>query len=112
MAGQHLAVVTDRVFSPKTRLWLYGVVIAALAILVGYGIVDQGHAGLWLTLAAAVLGLGSTGLAAANVPRTVQTPAAAPLNVAASPGSPAVATGPGTVAQSDTTAGNGTASGA
>lgn len=54
--------------SPKTRLWLYGIVGAASPLLVAYGAVTQDQAALWVGLAGAVLGTGGNALAAANTP--------------------------------------------
>lgn len=49
-----------------TRAYLYRIVTAAIPILVVAGYVASGQAELWLGLAAAVLGVGSAGLAAVN----------------------------------------------
>lgn len=49
------------------RRWVYGIVIAALPILAGFGILGPDDAPMWVALAAAVLGVSSTSLAAANV---------------------------------------------
>lgn len=54
--------------SEKNRSWLYGIVVAVLPILAVYGLVTQDQIGQWLTLAAALLGTASAGLAQANVP--------------------------------------------
>ena len=51
----------------KNRRWVYGIVIAALPILAAYGILGPEHAPMWVALAAAVLGVSSSSLAAANV---------------------------------------------
>lgn len=51
--------------SPRTRRYLYGVLTAAVPILVAYGVIDGQTAPLWLAAGAAVLG---TSLAAANTP--------------------------------------------
>lgn len=60
--------VSDRLLSREGRLWVYGVVIAALFVIAGYEIIDEGQVGLWSTLAASLLGVGGTSLAVANVP--------------------------------------------
>lgn len=49
------------------RKWVYGIVIAALPVLAAYGILGPDHAPMWVALAAAVLGVSSSSLAAANV---------------------------------------------
>lgn len=54
--------------SPAMRLWLYGVLVAAAALGIGYGILTVEQGGLWLALFAAILGVGPL-LAARNVPR-------------------------------------------
>lgn len=51
----------------KNRRWVYGIVIAALPILAAYGILGPEHAPMWVALAAAVLGVSSSALAAQNV---------------------------------------------
>lgn len=49
-----------------TRAYLYRIVLAVIPILVVAGYVAGDQAELWLGLAAAVLGVGSAGLAARN----------------------------------------------
>lgn len=49
--------------TPNHRRWLYGVANAALALAVGYRVVDGDTAALWLVFINALLGL-----AQANVP--------------------------------------------
>lgn len=49
------------------RRWVYGIVIAALPVLVAYGLMAPDQMTLWVAVAAAVLGVSSSGLAAANV---------------------------------------------
>jgi hypothetical protein len=51
----------------QVRQWIYGVVTAVLAVLVVYKIVDADAVPLWLTLAAAILGVGATGTATVAV---------------------------------------------
>ena len=58
----------DHILSRQARVWAYGVVIAALLVIGGYEILDEGQIGMWSTLAAAILGIGGSGLAVANVP--------------------------------------------
>lgn len=52
----------------QTRTYIYTVVVAAIPLLVVAGIIAADQATLWLTLAAAILGLGGTGLAVAHRP--------------------------------------------
>lgn len=47
----------DKFLTRKNRARLYAVTIAVIALLVGYGVLDDGQAPLWLALAAAVLGV-------------------------------------------------------
>ena len=47
----------------RTRAYIYAVLVAAVPLLIGYGILTAEEGALWLGLAAAVLGLG---LATAN----------------------------------------------
>lgn len=54
--------------APKTRTYLYGVATAAIPILVILGAIDDGTATTWLNLAAAILGLGSAGVATVHRP--------------------------------------------
>jgi len=49
-----------------TRAWLYRIIVAAIPILVALGYLAGDQAQLWLGLAAAVLGVGASGLAVAN----------------------------------------------
>ena len=66
--------LTDRtpnrwVADPLVRRYLYGVVLAFIPILVLFGLISPESVQLWLNLAAAVLGLGTTALATANTPK-------------------------------------------
>lgn len=54
-------------FKPATRRWIYNVATALYPILVVLGIARAADGGLWLALVAAVLGAGTTQLAADNV---------------------------------------------
>lgn len=49
-----------------TRHYIYKILIALVSILVASGFIVPDEAQLWLTLAAAVLGLAGTGLAQPN----------------------------------------------
>jgi hypothetical protein len=46
------------------RRWVYGVAIAAIPLLVAFGIIEESQAPLWVALVAAVI---APGLALANV---------------------------------------------
>ena len=50
---------------PRVRRWAYGIITAAVPLLVVYGISEAGAAPLWLALAASVLG---TATALAHTP--------------------------------------------
>lgn len=77
---------------PNTRKWIYGIVAAAIPVLVILGFVSGEDTQVWLNLAAAVLGLGTAGLAA---PNTVPTESAqAPASSTPTPVSPAYAADP------------------
>ena len=54
--------------TPAVRTWIYSVVTAVLAIIAAYGLVSADEVPLWLTLAAALLGLGASGTATAFRP--------------------------------------------
>lgn len=54
------------VLDPKVRKYIYGVSVPLIALLVGLGYVDEGTSALILTLVGAVLGVGTSTLAAAN----------------------------------------------
>ena len=59
--------------SQQHRTYIYGIVIAAIPILVAAGFIAPDDAQLWLNLAAALLGLGAAGLAKPNSnPKKVQ----------------------------------------
>lgn len=49
------AVITN----PRFRQWLYTLLLAAVPLLIGYGIIDVNQAALWLAAGGAVLGLGT-----------------------------------------------------
>ena len=53
---------------PAIRAWIYGVLVAASLLAVAYGVLTAEQGNLWLSLAAAILGL-SNGLALANTPK-------------------------------------------
>lgn len=49
--------------SEPTRAWIYRILVAAIPILIAYGVLDAEDAALWVALAGALLGFG---LATAN----------------------------------------------
>lgn len=53
--------------NPQIRSYIYGIMIAAGAVALVYGLVNAEQLGVWLALGGAVLGL-SNGLALANTP--------------------------------------------
>lgn len=62
--GQHRAPdqgLLERIeLSEPVRLRLYAVTVAVVALLTGYGLLDDAHATLWLAPIAAALGIGVT----------------------------------------------------
>ena len=64
---------------PNTRKWIYGIVAAAIPVLVILGFVSGEDTQVWLNLAAAVLGLGTAGLAAPNTPPAAEERAPSPV---------------------------------
>lgn len=52
--------------NPTVRAYIYGILVAAGAVALVYGLVNVEQLGVWLALGGAVLGL-SNGLALANV---------------------------------------------
>ena len=67
LTPEHLEWLT-----PTVRTWLYGVVLAVIALLGGYGLITDTIAPLWVALAAALLGQGT---AIAHTPKTGAPPA-------------------------------------
>lgn len=57
-------IITD----PAVRRWLYGIIAAAIPVLVIAGVIGPDDVQVWLNLAAAILGLGAAGLAIPNTP--------------------------------------------
>lgn len=57
--------------TPTVRTWLYGVTLALIALLGGYGLITDTIAPLWVALAAALLGQGT---AMAHAPKTGNAP--------------------------------------
>lgn len=60
--------------TPAARTRIYAIACAAVPILVAAGWIAGDQAALWLTLAAAILGLGAAGTATAYRPTVVPTP--------------------------------------
>lgn len=52
--------------SEKTRAYIYRISVAALPVLVAYGVLAENQVAMWLGLAGAVLGVGTNALASAN----------------------------------------------
>lgn len=52
--------------SESTRAYIYRVLAVAGVVAVGYGLITQEQAGLWVQLAGTILATSATGLAAAN----------------------------------------------
>lgn len=50
----------------KTRAWLYRIALVVLVALVAYGVLEEDQVPVWTEVVAAVLAVGSTGLATAN----------------------------------------------
>ena len=48
------------------RAWIYRVALAVIGLLVAYGLLSEGEAAQWALLAAALVGLGTDGLASKN----------------------------------------------
>lgn len=66
LTPEHLEWLT-----PTVRTWLYGIILAVIALLGGYGVVTDTIAPLWVALAAALLGQGT---AMAHTPKTSSSP--------------------------------------
>lgn len=60
--GNPARIIAD----PATRRWLYGIAVAAVPVLVIYGVISESDAAVWIGLAGALLGSGAPALAAAN----------------------------------------------
>lgn len=57
----------EKLISARVRQWMYAVVTAGLALLVGYGIIAPEHVPLWLGFTAALFAIGATSTATAFV---------------------------------------------
>lgn len=55
--------------NPTVRKWMYGVGLAVVAVLIGYGIVTAEQGNLWISLITALLGFNGV-LSVANTPTT------------------------------------------
>lgn len=53
---------------PKVRRYIYIVVLAAIPLLLAYGVIGPDGAQPWTNLIAALLGMPAAGLASANTP--------------------------------------------
>lgn len=58
--------MNESVIPQKTRAWIYRIATAAVPLLTGYGVIEDSKAALWLGIAGAVLGFGTSALASAN----------------------------------------------
>lgn len=56
------------IMSQPVRAWAYRVGMAAIPLLVAYGLLDDGTAGLWVGVLGAALGFGLPAMAAVNTP--------------------------------------------
>jgi hypothetical protein len=68
-------------FNSTVRLWLYGILIAAVPLLIVYGIVDKDTAPLWIALGAAVFGHVTAGAALVTQRKTGEVEPAPPKRV-------------------------------
>ena len=59
MSGRHTTSERAAWLTPARRRWLYRVLLAAIPLLIMYGIIDESAAPLVIALLAAVLGLGT-----------------------------------------------------
>ena len=72
LKAQRQAETPNRwITKPATRLWMYSILVALAGLATGYGIITAAQGGLWLSLGAAVLGVGNL-LAAANTPKRLR----------------------------------------
>lgn len=65
------SVPNKGITSPQLRKYVYGLTVAAIPLLVVFGVIAEEQVQLWLALAAAALGFGSSALAAPNTPKEV-----------------------------------------
>ncbi|MBF9325991.1 hypothetical protein [Mycobacteroides chelonae] len=56
--------------TPKARLWLYAVAVAAFSLMLYYNVVDEKAAPLWLNLISTVFVVGGQVVATAHIPRS------------------------------------------
>lgn len=61
--------VVDWLFSREGRKWLYVVSLAAIPLLVMYGVIDPEAAPMWLALVAAFLGVAAPAMALGHLPK-------------------------------------------
>lgn len=60
--------------TPATRTYFYGIVTAAMPLLISFGALNEGLARDISLLVAAILGVAAPSLAKANVPKPEETP--------------------------------------
>lgn len=65
--GDHSNGKTAQWLTPERRTWMYRVITALAPCLVALGVVAPPDVQVWLLLAAALLGVGGSGVAVANV---------------------------------------------
>jgi hypothetical protein len=53
--------------SAKNRKWFYGIALAVVAVLSGYGLLSDGQVAVWSGLLMAVFGIGAPALALNNI---------------------------------------------
>lgn len=62
----------NEIFTPQTRRYIYGVLLALWPALAAAGVNLPGDQALWLAVAAAVLGIGQTGFTLANTMKSTE----------------------------------------
>lgn len=65
-------------FTPETRTYIYGIVTAAMPLLISFGALTEGTAQQVALLIAAILGVSAPALAKANVPKPEKAPTIEP----------------------------------
>lgn len=65
--------ITLKLPSIEVRQWLYRIVTAAFAVLVGYQIISPDQVPMWLNLAGAILGVAASGIASIATGQQIKT---------------------------------------
>ena len=60
-----MSIFTD----PTKRAWLYRIAIAIIALVAVYGLLDSEKVAAWMSVLAAVFGIGAPALALRNMPK-------------------------------------------